>query len=121
MQTYDMSSVQLEIEQWYEKVSEKVLIQSRSDVISFNERIRIYQHDLHKKHIKCSSILKLETIQVLEGHDLCSAYLEGHVGDLLLQPAPADKLARDCLLAEVTPVFTAKDNKNLLKIPDMDL
>ena len=117
----DLRHVQLEIQHWYEKESEKVLIQSRSDEISFNEKVRIYHHDLHKKHIKRSSILRLETDQgLLEGHDLCSAYLEGQVGDLLLQQAPVDQLARDCLLGEVTEVFTAKDNEDLLKVPTMD-
>ena len=116
----ELRFIQLEIVQWYQQESEKVLLQSRSDEISMNEKVRIYHHDLHKKHLKRSSILKLQTEHgLLEGHDQCAAYLEGQVGDLLLHPAPIDQAARDCLLGEITKVFTAKDNENLLKVPDM--
>ena len=118
----ELRFIQLEIVQWYRQESEKVLLQSRSDEISMNEKVRIYHHDLRKKHLKRSSILKLQTEHgLIEGHDQCAAYLEGQVGDLLLHPAPIDQPARDCLLGEFTRVFTAKDNENLLKIPNMEV
>ena len=71
--------------------------------------------------MKRSSILKLQTeTGLIEGHEHCAAYLESQVGDLLLHPAPVDQPARDCLLAEVDKVFTAKDNEKLMKIPDLN-
>ena len=65
--------MQVEIDEWYQNESEKVLLQSRSDEISMNEKVRIFHHDLHKKHLKRSSILKLQTDSgVVEGHVLSS-------------------------------------------------
>ena len=61
--------VQAEIQLWYEQDSEKVKLQSRSDEIDSSENVRIYHHELHAKHIKRFSILKLETEKgLLEGH-----------------------------------------------------
>ena len=85
----ELRQVQLEIDQWHQSQSERVLLQSRSDEISMNEKVRIYHHELHKKHMKRSSILKLQTENgLIEGHEHCAAYLESQVGDLLLHPAP---------------------------------
>ena len=95
----EFRSVQLAIEQWYERESEKIILQSRVDDVSQNEKVRIYHHDLHKKNLKRSSILKLQTeTGLLEGHDLCASYLEDQVANLLLHPAPLHQEARDCLL-----------------------
>jgi hypothetical protein len=117
----ELRSVQVQIEEWYQKESEKILIQSRSDEVSSNERVRIYHHDLHKKHLKRSSILKLETENgLLEGHSECATYLEDQVSQLLLNPSVVDQAARDIMLAEVEQVFTEKDNKVLLSLPKMD-
>ena len=60
-QLTSLRCVQVEIEQWYEKQSEKILLQSQSDEASSSEKVRIYHHDLHKKHLKRSYILKLQT------------------------------------------------------------
>ena len=88
--------------------SEDILLQSRSDEMSSNERVRIYHHDLHKKHLKRSSILKLETANgLLEGHDDCASFLESQVGHLLLNPGVLDIVARDIMLNEIDPVFSA--------------
>ena len=57
----ELRCVQVQIKSWYEKESEKILLQSRSDEVSMNEKVRIYHHDLHMKHLKRSSILKLQT------------------------------------------------------------
>ena len=73
----ELRCVQVQIEAWYQKESEKILLQSRSDEVSMNEKVRIYHHDLHKKHLKRSSILKLQTeAGLMEGHDQCANYLE---------------------------------------------
>ena len=65
----EMRCVQLEIEEWYQNQSEKILLQSRSKEVSTSEKVRIYHHDLHKKHIRRSSILKLDTKNgLLDGH-----------------------------------------------------
>ena len=64
-----------------------------------------------KKHLKKSSILKLQTeFGLLEGHDQCAAFLENQVEDLLLNPATVDKAARDCMLNEGEQLFTALNN-----------
>ena len=105
----------------YQKESEKILIQSRSEEVSSSEKVRIDHHDLHKKHLKKSSILKLQTeFGLLEGHDQCAAFLENQVEDLLLNPATVDQAARESMLNEVEQVFTAQDNEKLLALPSMD-
>ena len=50
---------------------------------------------------------------LLEGHSPCASYLENQVGDLLLNPAPLDNDARQCLLDEVERVYTEQDNEKL--------
>ena len=115
----ELRAVQMEIEQWFERESKKVILQSRSDEISRSENVRIYHHDLHKKSMKRSSILKLQTEHgLLEGHDECAGYLEQQVADLLLQPAPLHQDARDVLLGEIEESFTESDNETFLKLPD---
>ena len=55
------------------------------------EKVRIFHHDLHKKLIKRSSILKLQTSEgELLGHDACAKYLEKSVAKLLLDPVTLD-------------------------------
>ena len=116
----ELRGVQAQIENWYKKESEKVILQSRSDEISSNETVRIYHHELHKKHVKRSSILKLQSENgLLEGHQECASYLEEQVGDLLLHPAGVDQVARDIMLNEVEEVFTEEDNENLLSLPEL--
>ena len=57
----ELRSVQNDIQHWYESESEKIILQSRVEDISVSEKVRIYHHDLHKKSMKRSSILKLQT------------------------------------------------------------
>ena len=114
----DLKQVQLEIQRWYEIESEKVKLQSRADEMNSSEKVRIYHHELHAKHIRRSSILKLKTENgTLEGHDACARYLEKAVGDLLLHPANLDTTAQEALLREVKPVFNAEDNEMMMEIP----
>ena len=117
----ELKSVQLEIEHWHERECEKVKVLSRTEEVEQQESVRIYHHELHKKHIRKSSILKLKVgDQLLEGHDQCKQYLEQTVADLLLHPAQLDDQAQDILLREVHPVFTDKDNNMLKKAPDKE-
>ena len=110
--------VQAKIVTWHNNECEKVKMQSRSDEISSAENVRIYHHELHKKHLRRTSILKLETENnKYEGHSECSQYLEQQVGQLLLHPAVLDPQAQQELLREVQPVFTAKDNEMITKTP----
>ena len=106
------------IELWYSKESSKVKFQSLADEHQTEEKVRIYHHELHRKKIRKSSILKLETASgTLVGHKACAEYLEKTVEDLLLHPAHLSDEAQNTLLAEVTPVFTEADNRKLLKLP----
>ena len=59
------------------------------DEFQVKEKTRIYHHEIHKKHIKKSSILKLQTdAGIIEGHEACAKHLENLVADLIdeLQP-----------------------------------
>ena len=108
----------MEIQLWYKQDSEKIKLQSRSDEVDNHESVRMYHHELHSKHLKRSSILKLNTeAGLLEGHAACSQYLEKAVGNLLLHPAVLDEDAQSRLIKEVKPVFTAEDNAMFLKTP----
>ena len=86
-----------------------------------NEMSSIYHHELHKKTVKKTAILRLQTESgVIEGHDACAAYLEQSVEDLMLHPGQLDQIAQQILLDEVTPVFTDKDIKMFLTPPSKD-
>ena len=114
----ELKTVHLLIEQWYSKESEKVQHQARVNEFQCNEKTTVYHHELHKRSIKKTSILKLETEQgLLEGHTACADYLESSVEKLLLHPAVLNHDAQQVLLEEVVPVFTAEDNKMILKVP----
>ena len=117
----ELLSVQILIQAWYKKLAEKIQHQARVDEFQEAEETRIYHHELHKKHIKQSSILKLMTESgMMEGHEACANYLENLVADLLLQPAELDEAAQEVLLAELEPVVTAADNAMLLALPDKE-
>ena len=114
----ELKEVHILIEAWYQKESQKVQYQSRVDEFQQNEKTTLYHHELLKKTIKKSSILKLETdTGTLEGHEACANYLEKTVEDLLLHPADLDKVAQETLLKEVKVVFTEEDNKRFLTPP----
>ena len=83
-----------------------------------SERSTIYHHEIHKRIIKKTSILKLQTDQeIIVGHKACASFLEKTVEDLLLHHAQLDPLAQHALLAEVQPVFTQEDNRKMLTLP----
>ena len=117
----ELKQVQLEIQMWHETECEKIKIQARSEEMDSSEKVRIYHHELHAKHIRRTSILKLKTDEgILEGHDACVQYLEKAVGELLLYPADLDTAAQNALLRDVRPVFMANDNEMLVKAPTKD-
>ena len=43
----ELKSVQQDVQHWYEKESEKIILQSRADDINMKEKVRIYRHDIH--------------------------------------------------------------------------
>ena len=43
--------VQLQINEWYKQESEKLILQSKIEDVLESERVRIYHHDLHAKHL----------------------------------------------------------------------
>ena len=58
----------------------KVKHQSRVDDVQESEKVRIYHHEIHQKHVKRSAILKLQTDnELLIGHKACSEYLHHEV------------------------------------------
>ena len=81
----ELSSVQLLIQAWNKKLAEKIQHQSRVDKFKVADQTRIYHHEVHKKHIKQSLILKRMTVSgLIAGHKSCAKYLEHLVADLLL-------------------------------------
>ena len=81
----DLRLIQADINQWYKEETERVKIQAKTDDINSNEKVRIYHHELHRKHIRKSSILKLDTEDGMkEGHRACMDYLENNVEQVLL-------------------------------------
>ena len=117
----ELLSIQLQIQSWYRKLAEKIQLQSKVDEFQEAEQTRIYHHEIHKKHLKKSSILKLMTSSgLIEGHDLCAQHLESLVADLLLKPAELDENAQQTLLAEMEPVVTEADNSMLAALPDKE-
>ena len=106
---------------WYKIECDKIRILAKADEVSDHESIRIYHHELHAKHVKKSSILKLVTEGgVLEGHSACAHYLENAVGDLLMSYPKLDENSQNSLLKEVKHVFTVEDNTMMLKRPSKD-
>ena len=57
----ELRSVHSLIQNWYEIESNKIKFQSLAAEYQSDEKVRIYHHDLHRKRIKKSYILKLET------------------------------------------------------------
>ena len=117
----EMKSVQKLIQNWYQKEGEKLILQTKTDEVNINESVRLHHHSLHKKNLKKSSILRLQTENgIIEGHEKCCEYLEKQVEDLLLRRHPVDPAARNVLLQEVMPVFTDADNDSFLALPSLE-
>ena len=113
----ELRNVHVLIQQWYQQQSEKIKNQSRASEFQESEKVTIYHHEIHKKAIRKSAILKLQTPGgVIEGHALCSAFLEQEVKNLLLTNASLSPTSQNTLLDELTPCFTETDNA-ILKSP----
>ena len=113
-----LKEVQLKIEDWFEVEVQKIKYQSRVKDIQDSEKVRIFHHEMHQKHIRKSSIIKLETDNgIVEGHQACSEHLQGIIAKLLEHPAELDNVAQNILLDEVEKSFTEADNKMLTAIP----
>ena len=71
--------------EWYGEESSKLILQSRVEDVQESEKVRIFHHEQHAKHIRKSTILKLDTEDqgLLEGNQACAEYLHGQVADLL--------------------------------------
>ena len=85
---------------------------------SLIEEVRIFHHGLHKKYIRQSSILKLDTgSEILEGHENCARFLENQVANLLFLKHVANSSSMEVLLTETERVFTRDDNSAFLACP----
>ena len=117
----ELKAVHASIDSWYSEENNKIKFQSQASEYQQEEKTRIYHHELHRKRVKRSSILKLETSAgMLVGHQACAEFLEQTVEDLLLHPAELNPAAQHCLLSEVDPVFTTEDNELLIQQPSKD-
>ena len=116
----ELRTVHKLIQQWYENECSKIKDQSRAKEYQESEKVTIYHHEIHKKQIKKTSILKLETTSgILEGHSECAEFLENDVKNLLLTDAGLDLAAQGALLEEISPCFTEADNALLLAPPTL--
>jgi hypothetical protein len=116
----ELKAVHQQIQLWYQKSCDKIKEQSRATEFQTNEKVTIYHHEVHKKLIRKSSILKLETPSgLIEGHDKCAEFLENEVKNLLLVDAGLSLDAQEKLLEEVMPCFTEADNAILSAPPTM--
>ena len=103
------------IQDWYQCENEKIQLQSKINEFHENEKTSLYHHELHKKIIKRTAILQLKTDQgIIEGHKMCSKFLENTVEDLLMNSANLDSAAQASLLQEVDQVFSDEDNEKFL-------
>ena len=100
LQTRDMfrfgqlMDIKSRIQEWYENESRKVVLQSKLDDVQQSKKVRIYHHKQHRKQIKKTSILKLQTeTGTCLGLDACSSDLENQ----LLHPANLDPIAQATL------------------------
>ena len=113
--------VHLKIENWFQKEVDKVKYQARVDDIQDSEKVRIYHHELHQKHIKKSSILKLKhENQIISGHGECMNFLHSKVAVLLGKKAQLDESAQNVLLNELEVQFTDADNQMLSALPSKE-
>ena len=55
----ELKAIHASIEDWYSKESSKIKYQSQADEHQFEEKVRIYHHDLHRKKIKSLQFLNL--------------------------------------------------------------
>ena len=116
-----LSEVKLRITHWFKEESEKIILLSRANDMNFNEKVRIFHHDLHRKFKQKSAILKLQTpTGIVEGHAACAAAVEESVEAHLQQPAVLNPAAQDILLREVKPCFTEADNAYLEAPPSRE-
>ena len=114
----ELKTVHNQIQVWYQNSCAKVKDQSRAREFQQSEKVTIYYHEIHKKLIRKSSILKLDTeAGLIEGHENCSEFLENEVKKLLLADARLVPLAQEQLLQEVVPCFTDADNAILCAPP----
>ena len=114
----DLKAVHHQIQHWYQRACEKIKDQSRALEFQSSEKLTIYHHEIHKKLIRKSSILKLETpAGLIEGHASCAEYLETEVKNLLLVNAGLVPEAQSQLLEEVSPCFSDADNALFLAPP----
>ena len=92
----ELKKIHMQIEDWYHQESMKLKYQSQVEEHQTSETVRVYHHNLHRKQIKKTSILKLETGEgIIEGHEKCANYLEKLVEDLLLKPVKLDNVAQE--------------------------
>ena len=117
----ELKTIHSMIQIWYETECNKVKDQSRAAEFQQSEKVTIYHHKIHKKKIRKSAILKLETTQgIIEGHTLCAEYLENDIKNLLLNDAGLDPVAQVALLEEVSPCFTEENNILLCALPTLE-
>ena len=115
-----IKETQTQINKWFEEEADKIKLQSGIDDITQSEKVLLYHHELHRKHIKRSLILELATDDgPVYGHDECAEVLANSVKVFLTDPSPLDDRMQGTLLDEVEVVFTEEDNKKMESPPSL--
>ena len=112
-----LKEIQLKIVNWFEEEAEKVKRFAQLEDIEKSEKVRLYHHELHKRVVNKSTIVKLRTPEKdLIGHKECAEYLAEEVRNLWEKEIHLNDEAQEELLQDVEKVFTEEDNK-LLEAP----
>ena len=73
-QKLHLDRIKRSIVEWYEKESERIVLQACLYDVQESEKVRIYHHEQHQKLTKKSSILMLEMEEgIILGHDTMHA------------------------------------------------
>ena len=71
-----IKETQVLINTWFVEEAEKIKLQSGIDDVTQSEKVLLYHHELHRKHIKRSMILELLTADgLVTGHNKCAEVL----------------------------------------------
>ena len=108
------------VNNWYLEESRELFIKCRAKDIDASESSTIYHHQIHKKLIKQSSLLKLDTPDGMKlGHHECRQYMEKMMTELL-RPVNLDPTAQNLLLDETPEVFNEEDRIFFSKEPSTE-
>lgn len=117
----EYNRVKTEIKQWYKDKAQDAADKMAVKQMDESETMNIFHHEQHKKKLKLSSILKLDTPEegIIVGHEKCQKYLEKQLKNLL-SPVAMDQVAQRNILENVKVVFDEEDRLFLSAEPTLN-